>query len=307
VVAEFSASDAAFTGFRTVAQRPWIVAIWAGLLFAFTVAQHVFVAYSAGDAFTRLAAMGLQPPSQDPTQLLTLVRQVAPTYVVLLVASLVLNAVVYAAMNRAVMRPQESRFGYLRLASDELRQLGLFVFFVAVVVVAYTAIIIAAMAVVVLVALATGGADAPTTMALTLAVLIPTTICAFIFLAVRFSLASPMTFETRRIDPWAAWRLTRGRFWPLFGTYFMAFALSVVVGILSLAIAVAVVAVIGGVGSLGAALQSDTASVAAVVTPARIAFIAVSSIGQALIWPVTMTPAAAIYRALAPSASRVFD
>ncbi|HZZ88044.1 MAG TPA: hypothetical protein VFE13_06880 [Caulobacteraceae bacterium] len=305
-MAEFSASDAAFTGFRIVAQRPWIVAVWAALLFVFTVAQQLFVAYSAGDAFKRLAEMSLPQPGSDPSQALDLFRQVAPTYLVLLIASLVLNAVVYAAMNRAVMQPQESRFGYLRLAADELRQLGLFAFFVGVAIVTYTAIALGAIVIVVAVGLAAGG-DAATAMPLMLAVLIPTTICAFIFIAVRFSLASAMTFDTHRIDPWAAWRMTRGRFWPLFGAYFIAFALSFVVAILSFAIAMAAVAIVGGIGAMGGALQSQSGSVSAVLTPAKLAFIAVSSLGQALIWPVTMTPAASIYRALAPTASRVFD
>jgi hypothetical protein len=50
-------------------------------------------------------------------------------------------------------------------------------------------------------------------------------------------------------------------------------------------------------------------TVAQVVAPARLAYLAVSAIGQALIWPVTMTPPAAIYRALTAGASagRVFD
>ena len=71
----------------------------------------------------------------------------------------------------------------------------------------------------------------------------------------------------------------------------------------------AVVAVVGGgVGAIASTLQADTASVAAVLTPPRLAYLAVSAIGQALIWPVTMTPPAAIYRALSPSStSRVFD
>jgi hypothetical protein len=229
--------------------------------------------------------------------------------VALLVSGLVLNAVLYAAMNRAVLRPQEGRFGYLRLASDELRQLGLFAVFLGLGIIAYAVVILVMAVVVVVVALAGGGTDGAG-FALALAIALPAIICGVVYLAVRLSLASPLTFDTRKIDPMAAWRLTRGRFWPLLGTYFIAFALSIVVVVLTFAIAAAAVAVIGGgIGALGPAFQSDMGTVAQVVAPARLAYLAVSAIGQALIWPVTMTPPAAIYRALTAGASagRVFD
>jgi hypothetical protein len=309
VVAEFSASDAAFTGFRVVAERPWAVGIWALLQFVISLGVSLFVAFSAGPAFTKLANLGLQSPGQDPTVVLDLFRQVAPTYVVLLVSGLVLNAVLYAAMNRAVLRPQENRFGYLRLASDELRQLGLFAIFLGLGIIAYAIVIVVMAVVVVVVALVGGGSDGAG-FALALAIALPVIICGAVYLAVRLSLASPLTFDTRRIDPMAAWRLTRGRFWPLLGTYFIAFALSIVVVVLTFAIAAAVVAVIGGgIGALGPAFKSDMGTVAEVVTPTRLAYLAVTATGQALIWPVTMTPPAAIYRALTggAAAGRVFD
>ena len=307
-MAEFSASDAAFTGFRIVAQRPWVVAIWAGLQLVVSLSFELFVAYSAGPAFTKLGQMGLQPPSQDPTVVLNLFRQVAPTYLVLLIGGLILNAVLYAAMNRAVLRPGEGRYGYLRLASDELRQLGLFAIFAGLGLAAYFAMMIVAVVLIVIIGVVAGEGVA---LALALAILLPAFICAFVFLAVRLSLASPMTFETKRIDLRGAWRLTQGRFWPLLGTYFIAFALSIVVVVLTFAIAVAAVAVAGGgMGALGAAFQSDMSTMASVLTPPRLAYLAVSAVGQALIWPVTMTPPAAIYRTLtggAAAAGRVFD
>jgi hypothetical protein len=161
--------------------------------------------------------------------------------------------------------------------------------------------------VVVIVAVAGGGSDGAA-LALALAIALPAIICGFIYFAVRLSLASPLTFDTGRIDPMAAWRMTRGRFWPLLGAYFIAFALSIVVVVLTFAIAAAAIAVIGGIGALGPAFQSDLGTVGAVLTPTRLAYLAVSAVGQALIWPVTMTPPAAIYRALAGGAAgRVFE
>jgi hypothetical protein len=284
------------------------VAVWAVLQLVSTLAFNLFMAFSAGPALTKLAELGLPQPGQDLTAELDLFRQAAPTYLAVLVGGLVLNAVLYAAMNRAVLKPDESRFGYLRLAADELRQLGLFAVFFGLGIIAYALIIIVSAVLIVIIGLATGDAGAGA-MGLGLAILLPAVICVFIFVAVRLSLASPLTFDTRRIDPMSAWRMTRGRFWPLLGAYLIAFLLSALVVLLTSAIASAAIAVVGGgIGAVAVGLKPDLSSVAAVVAPPRLAYLAVNAIGQALIWPVTMTPPATIYRALNPAfASRVFD
>lgn len=42
-----------------------------------------------------------------------------------------------------------------------------------------------------------------------------------IWLAVRLSLASPLTFDTRRVRVFGSFALTRGRFWSLLGAYLL--------------------------------------------------------------------------------------
>jgi hypothetical protein len=250
-------------------------------------------------------------PTGDPEKVLAVFRQVAPTYVVVLIAAVVLAAVFYAAMNRAVMRPAESWFGYLRLAADELRQLGLFVILIALALGFYVVVLIVAGLVVGVLGAALG-AGAQASVGVLLAVLLPVLICAFIYLGVRLSLASPITFATGRVNVLGSWTMTRRRFWPLFGTYLIAFALSLVVSVLVLAIALVAVAVLGGgVQALGPAMQPDTSSLTAVLTPWRLVYLAISAIGAALTTPITLCPPAAIYQSLtgaAPaSVSRAFD
>jgi hypothetical protein len=299
-VSEFSAADAAFTGFRIVWERPWAVAIWAALQFVVNLAINVFVAASAGSAMAQIAAMGLQPPNADPAQALALIRQVAPTYMVLLIIWLVVSAVFYAAMNRAVLRPEESRFGYLRLAADELRQLGLFALIFAVLMGAYFAV--GLITIVLFLALGVFGG-------MIVAILLPIVVCAAIFFGVRFSLASPLTFATGRINLAGSWRLTRGRFWPLLGTYLIAVALSLVVLVLFVVIALLAVGILsGGLAGLASVMQGRMNSVADVLTPAQLLYLAITSIGAALSAPITICPPAAIYRALVGGgAAKVFE
>jgi hypothetical protein len=306
-VAEFSAADAAFTGFRVGLEHPVAVAIWAVLQFVVSLSFTLFVTVSAGPAFSKMAAMGFQPTA-DPNQVLGLFQQLAPTYAVLLIASLVFYSVLYAAMNRVVLRPEQSRFGYLRLAGDELRQLGLLALMAALGFALYIAVVIAVTVVFAVLSLALGAAGG-VGVGLALAILLPAVICVFIYVAVRFSLASALTFASGRIELFGSWRLTKGRFWPLLGTYLIAFSLSLVVILATLAIAAAAVAIIGGgLGALTQVMQADMTSVGAILTPARLVYLAISAVGSAMSWPITMTPPAVIYRALAGGAvSRVFD
>ena len=301
-MAGFSAADAALGGFRIVAERPWAVAIWAVLQFVVSLGVALIVATTAGPAYTRLLSLGLQPA--DPAEAMQLMGQVAPTYFLLLVISLVFYAVLFAAMNRAVLRPAESAFGYLRLSLDELRQLGLFILLFAIAMGVYLVLGIASFLIAMVVALAAGPGVAVSAL---VALLIPGLIAAFVFVGVRLSLASPLAFDRGRIDLGGAWRMSHDRFWPMLGTYLIAFALAVVVLVLTFAITVVVVAVAGGgLGAIGPVLQSDLSSPTSLVAPLRLLYVALVSIGQALSWPILLAPPASVYKALAgasPAAS----
>ena len=304
MAAEFSATDVALNGFRVVWQRPLAVVYWAAVQLVFTLGITAFVAASAGPAFMKLSEMGFQPVA-DPTRVLALFRQVLPTYIAVMAAILVFYAVISAAMNRAVLRPADDAFGYLRLSSDELRQLGLLAALAGMILAAYIVLVMTCsiLAGLLGVAIGAGGASAAL-----VAILIVSTVVMLAFLGVRFSLASAHTFASRRIDILGAWRMTQGRFWPLLGTYAMALALNLVVALISSALAlVAAMIVGGGFSALRTAGGGDMSTLQAALAPARLAYLLVSAAGTALAWPVRMTPPAAIYRILTGDAtSQVF-
>ncbi len=305
--AGFSVTDAALTGFRIVWERPLAVVYWAGLQFAASLASTTFITLSAGQQFAKAAEASLQF-SLDPTPMLARLEALAPTYAVLLIGVLVLQAVVSAAMNRAVLRPEESRFGYLRLAADELRQLGLFALILLFGALLYLGVVLVAGVIFALL----GFAGGDTGLALAFLILIPLLVVVFVFAAVRFSLAPAMTFATRKIDLLGSWRLTRGRFWALLWTYLLAFVLDLVVWALTLAIAMFATAILGGgFASLGQGVDADLSTLATAFTPASVLFMAITAIGSALRLPLMVTPPASVYRALTGGAAvgvgRVFD
>jgi hypothetical protein len=305
-LAGFQAADAALTGFRVVWERPWAVAIWAGLQFVISLGFSLFIALTAGPAFDKAAQFGFDTNPQDLGPIMEVFRQVAPTYVVIVPLLMVFYAVLWAAMNRAVMRPQASAYGYLRLSSDELRQLGLIATLLGLALLLEMVVAVVAG----MLGFAVAAVAGPVGPALMFALLLVGVAGAGVFVGVRLSLASALTFSTRNIDLVGAWRLTRGRFWPLLGVYAIAFALYLVVMVLTFAIAVALAAILGGgLGALSGVMQGGVGSVAAILTPGRLVYLVVSSVGSALGFPVTMTPPAAIYRAIdgGRATGRIFE
>jgi hypothetical protein len=173
--------------------------------------------------------------------------------------------------------------------------------------VAYIVLLIALILVLVPIAMVTGASKgSPTGAVLDVFVsLIPIlgALALWIFVGVRLSLASPLTFATRRINLFGSWRLTRGIFWPMLGAYLVAFILALVVWLLTLAISAAVGAAVGGgLGGLQSMMRPDMSSLSAYLTPSRIVVIVVGAVSTALVWPVLLTPAAAIYRSLPEAA-----
>ncbi len=293
-MAEFSAADVALTGFRVVWERPRVLAFWIPLQLLFSLALTVFVAVEVWPTFAQLMAL-VQTAQPDVGRFQQLVGQLAPTDIPLIAFGLVTAAITTAAMNRAVLRPEDSAFGYVRVSSDELRQLGLF----ASIAIAIGLSIIA----VLLLVRMTGGVLG----AMVLLIAAPGLICGCIYAGVRISLASAVTFSIGRIDFATSWRLTHGRFWPLFGTYALAFVLKLVVFVLTTAIAGMLTYLVASVLHEAPTTAQAAGSLAVLLSPSGLTNLAISACGAALSWPITATPPAAVYRALTgDTVSRTF-
>ena len=285
---QFSPTDAALAGFRFVRANLRTVLIWAAVYMVASFVAGLAMVQTAGPALTHVVEMG---PHPDPAVAAASVRALAPFYAVMIPLSLAFYAVLYATFSRAVLRPGDDRYAYLRLGMDEVRQLLLLLQGLVVGLGVY----IGFWVVIVIVAIGAAAALGKGLAAIALTgVVFAVGFCAMIYLWVRLSLASPLSFDRGKVDLFGSWRLTRGRFWRLFACYLIVALLAVALCLLFLIIYAAVAMVLGGDG-LAAIFRPDMSSIGAYLSPARLGLIVIGAFAATLLWPVLLMPPVEIY------------
>jgi hypothetical protein len=223
-------------GFRLLKERPGVVAAWALVYFALTVATALATRFllapmagaaaGAGDVVRVVPARPVGVPGFGANFGLFLLLEL----VVLVVA-----VVLMAAVQRAVLYPERRGLAYLRLGMDELR---LFALALILIVLFYAGFLVVGIVLVLVAGLVTAvlgvGAMAPLVIVEGIGLLV-----LLLVFEVRLALAFPLTLLRGRIIIGEAWRVTRGHFWQLFAAF-------LVLGLLVLALWLVSAAVTNG-------------------------------------------------------------
>jgi hypothetical protein len=286
----FSATDAAFEGFRVVRRQPFALVFWALLYMVFFGVAFALVGGSIVSLMSSVSS--LQTTGGEPSweELQPLMQAYMTIIVVALPLGLLVSAVLTSAVSRAVLRPGEGGFGYLRLGADEMRVLAvtIILFFVMLLLMVVIGIVIGVAA-----SLTSGtSAAAPVLILLCIAAF-----CLHVWLMVRLSLAVPITVAERRIAVFDSFGVTKGHFWPLLGMALLAFVMSIVVSILGSIIVTPIQMFTGGGFTALEGMDGETVmAMLQAAWPAILIGVVLQAILSALQLAVVYAPFSAAYR-----------
>ena len=230
-----SASDAAFEGFRLVRRKPVALIAWA-LLYAVLSLASVFAMSNAIGLMVEWGERAEALESAEPTQAEVMAvfqgfGEVMLSLAWLLPVSLIVGAMLMAAVARAVLNPRAGGFGYLRLGMDEVR---VFVVSLVLCILLFCGWLAVGLLVGVLAGIA--GATGASWMWLVVVLGGLAGVAAIVWLAVRLSLAVPITVAENRFAIFDSFALTKGRFWPLLGMAVIAFVMVLVISLLAMVV-----------------------------------------------------------------------
>lgn len=198
-------------GLRLVRDRPISTLIWGAIYMAITAVGMVSMIVP----FMQIA-LNAQQGAADPTGLF---RAMGIMYLFYFGLFFVLTVLVAAGV-RAVLRPDEPGFAYIRLGMDELRLIGLML--MAVIGSIVLMIVLGVILSIVMVAIGAGGGFSPGSSGqggIGFFVVLLAIYAVPIFLYVRLSPALALTMIREKIVIGEAWRLTSGHFWKMFAGY----------------------------------------------------------------------------------------
>lgn len=295
----FSATDAAFEGFRLVRRNPLALVAWTLLYAVLTLTALFSLSNMMGplEAWTVQAEAldGVDQPSLDQVmEMMAGLGAIMAQVAWLLPITMVVGAMLSAAVARGVLKPSSDAFGYLRLGMDELRVLVVtFVLGLVMCLCAFVAML--AFGVLIGIVRAAGGGGIAVSVGI---IGFLALVWFFIWLSVRLSLAVPITVAEKRFAFFDSFALTKGRFWPLLGMAVLAIVMVLLVQLLSSIVSMPI-AIASGMESWSFGADQDSAAVIAaldVSNPWVIAHAVVEAIVSALTVGVLYAPFAAAYR-----------
>jgi hypothetical protein len=247
-----------------------------------------------------VSAIAKSPTGAPSPELLSSMSDLQSFNLLIWAGSLVVNSVISCAVFRAVLRPEQSAFAYLRLGNEELWvMLVQFVRNLVIVAIEFVLLIPLMIVGFISVALSHGAGGIPGIIVGALVV-----VAVMIWVSLRLSLAGPITFTERQFRLFESWTLTRGRGWRLFGVavivavvamviYFAAVILGLITGL----------ALWGGMphpASVQALLSQPPGQWVQALAPLLMLIASLGFVVGALLTPITLAPWPYIYKQLQP-------
>lgn len=277
-MAGFSAEKAIVAGFTVIRRKPAAVAVWAVVYFLLGLLPTCVV--YARMLPTLLAQAANPAVTPDPQAIEAMSASMVPWAPALWVLGLLTLSLLYGAVFRAVLTPEDDRFFYLRLGPREMWMALTFVA-LGIVFVIGLAVVIAVVGMI--------GHDAPL-YATFLAVV--AVIFGVVWLMTRLSLSLVMAFAERRFIVVDSWGLTAGHSVKLFG---VMLALLVIVVLTEIVLFLPIT--IGfGLDRHIERLASGGAAALSAEAPWLIAMAVLFSMFGALVYVVLGAPWASIYQ-----------
>jgi hypothetical protein len=217
-----SAGSIITSSFGFVRETWKAIAIWGIVYMAGALAMSIIGRPLYAAQMQMMAAGGDAPP---PPGFFT-------GFALLYAVMILMFIVLFSAAYRAVLQPERDRAAYLRLGMDELRLFGLIAFMILGAIIGMLLLIVVAAVLIGGLVIMFGAGAGWLTFAIAYALMIGLALWAM----VRLSIAGPLTLLRGKITIREAWRLTRGRFWTLFGGY-LGIMLIVFLALLTLTLA----------------------------------------------------------------------
>jgi hypothetical protein len=227
-MATISMGPAISSGLQLIARRPWAMLAWGfAYLMIAVVPQFLMIGVFLPDlvAFYRdtlQATAAGQAPAQT-AEMAKIQAELARYQPVQILTSILATAVVNAAIYRAILEPENKAYAYLRFGAQEL-WVGLvnIVFYFLI----FLAVLAAVVPLVILIGVgAAAGARTGWTEGLVAFLLACGAAAAVIWVALRLSLALPLSFSQRAFRLFESWDMTRGQGWRLFGVAMAVFGI----------------------------------------------------------------------------------
>jgi len=308
-MARFAVGEAATSGFGVVVRHPLAVGGWALALVVGLIIPAMAGLFWLGPEFARLIQMAMtqKAGAPDPGMFDDFMRTqsgVTTLHLLYWLWSSFVRAVLCAAVFRAVTMPEASAWAFLRIGG---RELWLTLLFVVEQVLAMIVLFIVGLLIIILTAVVAVGAGDQEHAAAIITAASASTIAAvvMIWVALRLSMAAPMTFADAQFRLFESWTLTRGQGWRLLG---MAALIMIFILLMEMLVGVAVVGVIAaaggsleairGPGALEAFLARSPAALLGDLWPWLLGLGALSALFSAVLQTVFWAPWAAAYKAL---------